>query len=82
MAKTSGVKDEYMLKHLFNMYDIDSTKTLTIHELNALCLALGIPLERRLTEALLDHLDVDKSGAISFEEFSAFVSHGIYTRLT
>ena len=42
-------------------------------ELAAMLASLGISVERRYLNALLSHLDTNKSGGVEFDEFRVFI---------
>merc|ERR1719359_2524041 len=58
---------------MFNQYDKDKTGLITINELNALCLGVGVPLERKYTMRIMNCLDADGSRSISLEELKLYI---------
>jgi len=61
------------IDNIFKQYDKDRTGLITINELNALCLGVGVPLERKYTMRIMKALDADGSNTISLEELKNYV---------
>jgi hypothetical protein len=70
------------LRIKFLLYDLDNTNSISRQEFGALVFDLGFRLSRRRIGSLADLLDVDHSGAISFDElvlwFSEMVKEQAY----
>lgn len=61
------------IRNIFLQYDSDKGGVITINELNALCLGVGVPLERKYTMRIMKTIDKDNSGTISLEELSNYI---------
>lgn len=61
------------IDNIFKQYDKDKTGIISINELNALCLGVGVPLERKYTMRIMKALDADGSSTISLEELKLFI---------
>lgn len=61
------------IRNIFNQYDKDKGGFITINELNALCLGVGVPLERKYTMRIMKFIDKGGDGTISLEELSGYI---------
>jgi Ca2+-binding EF-hand superfamily protein len=63
---------------LFDEFDSNANGILTLEELAALMAKLQITCERKYLMAMLTCLDKNKSGALEYDEFAAFVIYSPY----
>lgn len=75
---SNGSQEEYMLRKLFNQFDLNQSGSITMDELAGLLAKLGISVERKYLVAMIKELDTNKSGAIEFEEFANFLINDPY----
>jgi len=66
-------KQYYGLKDTFNIFDMDSSGSVDLHELGGLMQALGISLEEDEKRCMMKEFDKDNSGSISFDEFFTYM---------
>lgn len=59
--------------NLFTKFDVDHSNTIDIHETKKVLIYLGMEGSIDMAQDLLKIIDVDKSGAIDFEEFCNFI---------
>lgn len=72
--------DEFKLRKVFKEFDTAKNGYLTVDQLQALCVKLGITFEKKYLVALFKKFDSNNSGNIEFEEFCSFITYGIYTK--
>lgn len=65
--------DEYVLRKIFNYFDVNESGNITIDELAAMMAKLQISVERRYLNGIMKHIDEDNNGAIEFNEFLNFI---------
>jgi len=72
MATADGEKRKKALelKEAFDNFDADKSDSLDVKELTPLMGSLGISLDSSEVQQLVDELDLDKSGTVSFAEFA------------
>merc|ERR1711871_1105688 len=61
------------LLEVFNVFDVSGDGEVDEHELGDLMQALGIDLDKEEKAQLMAEFDEDKSGSISFDEFSMYM---------
>jgi Ca2+-binding EF-hand superfamily protein len=57
-------------REIFNKIDEDGSGSLDSEEIRKLCLMLGMPLEKGDLLSVMQEMDIDADGRISFEEFN------------
>jgi len=62
-------KKYYELRDVFEIFDMDNSGNVDVHELNGLMQALGISLDDGEKGCMMKEFDRDNSGSISFDEF-------------
>lgn len=65
--------DEYILRKVFNYFDVNESGNITMDELAAMLAKLQISVERRYLNGLMKRIDSDNNGAIEFNEFLNFI---------
>jgi len=65
--------DEYVLRKIFNYFDVNESGNITMDELAAMMAKLQISVERKYLNGIMKHIDEDNNGAIEFNEFLNFV---------
>jgi Ca2+-binding EF-hand superfamily protein len=65
--------DEYVLRKIFNYFDVNESGNITLDELAAMLAKLQISVERRYLNGIMKHIDEDNNGAIEFNEFLNFI---------
>jgi Ca2+-binding EF-hand superfamily protein len=63
----------YNLKGVFDVFDMDKSGNVDLHELVGLMQALGISLEEDEKRNMMKECDKDNSGSISFDEFWTYM---------
>eukprot|EP00743_Colponemidia_sp_Colp-15_P003721 GILK01004015.1.p1 GENE.GILK01004015.1~~GILK01004015.1.p1 ORF type:complete len:315 (-),score=65.57 GILK01004015.1:53-943(-) len=71
--RSRGCTEEAYLRRMFRDLDTDGSGVMTMNELGAIMLKLGIPVERKYVSAVMNQIDVNGNGAIEFEEFVSFL---------
>ena len=84
LNKTFGFKDENDIKiafaakgdlqQIFNMYDTDQSGEIDVNELKSALHMIGINVDNDELYHLMDRIDTDGNGGISYEEFVNFVN--------
>merc|ERR1711967_195027 len=69
MTIQAYMKDEDMVKEIFDQADLDKSSKLSKLELVKICEVLGSPLEMLELEAAMQMLDKNGDDQISFDEF-------------
>lgn len=75
---SNSSQEEYMLRKIFQQFDLNQSGSITNDELAGLLAKLGISVERKYLVAMIEVLDSNKSGAIEFEEFANFLINDPY----
>jgi Ca2+-binding EF-hand superfamily protein len=75
---TNGSHEEYLLRKIFNDFDINKSGYLSIDELYAMLIKLEIPVSKKYLSALFKRFDTNKSGVIEFEEFLNYLINNPY----
>ena len=65
--------DEYVLRKVFNYFDVNESGNITIDELAAMMAKLQISVERKFLNGIMKVIDQDNNGAIEFSEFLNFI---------
>lgn len=74
LLKMSGQSsEEYILRKIFNYFDVNESGNITIDELAAMMAKLQISVERKYLNGIMKHIDSDNNGSIEFNEFLNFV---------
>lgn len=74
LLKMSGQSsEEYVLRKIFNYFDVNESGNITIDELAAMMAKLQISVERRYLNGIMKHIDADNNGSIEFNEFLNFI---------
>jgi len=69
----STMSQDAGIRNLFLTFDKEKNGYFTLNEVNALCLAVGVPLERKYTMRILRALDKDNNRRVDLEEFREFL---------
>jgi len=56
------------ISSIFKQFDRDGSGKITINELHALCIAVGVPMERKYTLTIMNRIDSDSNLEISLDE--------------
>lgn len=62
------------IRNIFLSFDKDKTGSFTINEVNSICLAMGVPLERKYTMRILAFMDKDGNRRVDLDEFRQFLT--------
>ncbi|KAG8530281.1 uncharacterized protein KY384_004783 [Bacidia gigantensis] len=75
--QSSPLPEEQMegLKAAFQLFDDNGDGEITVHELGAVMRQLGLKPSDTELEDLMNEIDTDRSGTISFEEFTTIMAH-------
>lgn len=75
---SNGTEEEYKLRQIFKLFDLNNSGTITIEELAAMLAKLGIQIDRKYIQGFLRALDLNNNGMIEFEEFATLVIYDPY----
>ena len=75
-ALTGGSTDEGLIRKIFDDFDLNQNEKITIDEFANMVAKLEISVERKYLRGIFREIDLDKSGAIEFNEFYAFATKG------
>ena len=78
MVISNNSQEEYTLRKMFKEFDVNGNGTISIDELAALLVKLGISVERQYIQAMIRVLDKNNSGSLEFEEFATFLLYDPY----
>ena len=78
LSLSNKQSDEYMLRNIFNEFDVNKSGTLTADELQAMLILLQISCDSSHLKEILSRFDRNGSGSIEFEEFLHFIIHDPY----
>lgn len=67
-----------MLRKIFKDFDINGNGEIAFDELTAMLAKLGIQVEKKYVNALMNELDSNKTGMLEFEEFATFLLYDPY----
>lgn len=73
LKKSGQSSEEYVLRKLFNYFDVNKSGNITMDELAAMLAKLEISVERKYINGIMKHIDADNNGAIEFNEFLNFI---------
>lgn len=78
LSLSNKQSDEYMLRNIFNEFDVNKSGTLTADELQAMLIQLQISCDSSHLKEILSRFYHNGSGSIEFEEFLHFIIHDPY----
>lgn len=78
IQKTVGNHDEFIMRKLFNDFDVNKSGALCLEELYAMMIKLEIPIQKKFLGAVFNKFDINKNGFIEFEEFINYVINNPY----
>lgn len=78
LAISNNNLEDFMLRKIFKDFDIDGSGAICLDELTAMLAKLSISFETKEVQAILNELDLNKSGMIEFDEFAAFLLYDPY----
>lgn len=78
VQKTNGNHDEFILRKLFNDFDLNRSGNLSLEELHAMMIKLEIPIQKKYLAAVFRHFDLNNNGLIEFEEFLNYIINNPY----
>jgi len=61
------------IRNIFKQFDRDGSGKITINELHALCIAVGVPIERKYTLSIMKRIDKDNNALISLDELKDYI---------
>ena len=73
LKMSNNTSDEYLLRKVFNYFDVNESGNITIDELAAMMAKLQISVERKYLSGIMKVIDSDNNGAIEFNEFLNFI---------
>jgi Ca2+-binding EF-hand superfamily protein len=73
LSMSDQSSDEYVLRKVFNYFDVNESGNITIDELTAMVAKLKISVERKYLNGVMKRIDSDNNGSIEFNEFLNFV---------
>lgn len=73
LKKSNQSSEEYLLRKIFNYFDVNQSGSITIDELAAMMAKLEISVERRYLNGIMKVIDADHNGSIEFNEFLNFI---------
>lgn len=65
--------DRKLLRKVFDDLDLDQNGVLTPNEISEGMRNLGFPINQQELQAKMFHMDEDKNGSVSFDEFVRYV---------
>ena len=77
---SNNSEEEFTLRKIFKQFDVNDSGAITMDELAAMLAKLGIAVDRKYIQGLLNALDKNQNGMIEFEEFSTFLIYDTYTK--
>lgn len=78
IQKTVGNHDEYILRKIFNDFDINKNGNLSLEELYAMMIKLEIPIQKKFLAPIFKKFDKNGNGIIEFEEFVNYLINNPY----
>lgn len=78
IQKTSGNHDEFVMRKLFNDFDLNGSGNLSLEELYAMMIKLEIPIQKKYLGAVFNKFDINGNGVIEFEEFLNYIINNPY----
>lgn len=73
LKMSNQTSDEYMLRKVFNYFDVNQSGNITLDELAAMMAKLQISVERKYLSGIMKEVDTDNNGSIEFNEFLNFI---------
>jgi Ca2+-binding EF-hand superfamily protein len=73
LTMSNQSSDEYILRKIFNYFDVNESGNITIDELAAMMAKLQLSVDRKYLNGIMKRLDADNNGAIEFNEFLNFI---------
>jgi Ca2+-binding EF-hand superfamily protein len=73
LKKSNQSSEEYLLRKIFNYFDVNQSGNITIDELAAMMAKLEISVERKYLNGIMKVIDSDHNGSIEFNEFLNFI---------
>ena len=67
IQRVGGTHEEFLLKQVFDEFDVNRNGQLCEEELHTMLIKLEIPTEKRLIKPLLEKLDVSGNGAVEYD---------------
>jgi Ca2+-binding EF-hand superfamily protein len=77
---TKGNQTEFFLRKLYRQYNSSKSGYMTISEMEAMILSLGISIEKKYMTSVFKEFDHNSSGTVEFEEFCNFIVNSTYTK--
>lgn len=65
------------MKQIFAMIDMDSSGSITVDEIVSVMRRVGIKVQEHEMQEMLEEFDEDRSGEVSFEEFSSCIGKAV-----
>ena len=78
IQNTTGNHDEFVMRKLFNDFDVNRSGNLCLEELYAMMIKLEIPIHKKYLGAVFNKFDANKNGVIEFEEFINYIINNPY----
>ena len=78
IQRTTGNHDEFVMRKLFNDFDLNRSGFLCLEELYAMMIKLEIPIQKKYLGAVFNKFDVNNNGIIEFEEFINYIINNPY----
>lgn len=73
LSMSNASSDEYVLRQIFDYFDLNKSGNITIDELAGMVAKLKISVERKYLYGIMKKVDSDNNGAIEFNEFLNFI---------
>jgi Ca2+-binding EF-hand superfamily protein len=73
LQRTNGTHEEFILRKIFNEFDLARRGKLNEDDLSAMLVKLEIPTERRLIAPIIGKLSHQHDGLIDFNDFEQFL---------
>jgi len=75
---TKGTHEVFLLRNVFNEFDLNKSGYLTLEDLYAMMIKLEIPIHKKYLNAVFSNFDKHGKGIIEFEEFVNYVQFDPY----
>lgn len=73
LTMSNKSQDEFILRKVFNYFDVNESGNITIDELAAMMAKLQLSVDRKYLNGIMKRIDSDNNGAIEFNEFLNFI---------
>ena len=73
LSMSGESSEEYILRKIFNYFDVNESGNITIDELAGMIAKLQISVERKYLFGVMKRIDSDNNGSIEFNEFLNFI---------